>query len=56
MFLFYTNSISSCGARRYNYSTTKDLRLLRNEELKNLLYSHSQKAIEHAARVAATTI
>jgi len=54
MFLFYTNSISSCGTRRNNYSTGEELRLLRNKELKNLLYSHSQKATEHAARVAAT--
>ena len=50
MFLLYTNNISSCGTRRYNCSTTEELRLLSNKELKNLLYSHSQKAMEHAAR------
>jgi hypothetical protein len=50
MFLFYTNSISSCGTRRYNCSTKEELRLLRHMELKNLLYSHSQNAMEHAAR------
>jgi hypothetical protein len=55
MFLFNTNSTSSCGTRRYNYSTTGELRFLCKNGLKNLLYSHSKKEMENLARVEETT-